>query len=347
MYSAILALTGALVYGAADFLGGLAAKRLRSIVVTAVAAASGLVLLFALYPFIGGAWHVEDVAWGMLSGVFGVGAIALLYACLAIGPMSILSPLTAVVSAIAPMLWGLIVDGESLSPLGYAGLGVALVAVVLVGFIPGEKAARPHPRGLLMAVGAGLCIGAFLIVIDQTSASSGLVPLLANRGISTVITVAIVAVLAIAAVRRGRSAASVFDTRGLTLGATPSGHADLEHVEVEHAEVGHADLGHADLEQGDLEHVEVAATRVAARAGTTRSRAWRLAIACGLVDAVANTALLLALREGDLSIVSALTAMYPAGTILLAALVLRERIALVQWTGLALALCAGVMLAVV
>ena len=113
-------------------------------------------------------------------------AIALLYACLAIGPMSILSPLTAVVSAIAPMLWGLFVNGETLAPLGYAGLGIALVAVVLVGFIPGEKVVRPSLRGLLMALGAGVAIGAFLIVLDQTSDESGLVPLIVSRATSFV-----------------------------------------------------------------------------------------------------------------------------------------------------------------
>jgi drug/metabolite transporter (DMT)-like permease len=51
------------------------------------------------------------------------------------------------------------------------------------------------------------------------------------------------------------------------------------------------------------------------------------------------------LRAGDLTIVSVLTALYPAGTILLAALVLRERIARLQWLGLALALTASAMLA--
>src|SRR5690606_18726238 len=66
------------------------------------------------------------------------------------------------------------------------------------------------------------------------------------------------------------------------------------------------------------------------------ARAWWLAIGCGVLDAVANLAMLIALRLGDLSIVSVLTAMYPAGTVLLAAIVLRERIAVVQWTGLAL-----------
>ncbi|MET1017346.1 MAG: EamA family transporter, partial [Leifsonia flava] len=70
-----------------------------------------------------------------------------------------------------------------------------------------------------------------------------------------------------------------------------------------------------------------------------------LAVACGVIDAVANTLLLLGIRVGDLSVMSVLTALYPAGTILLAAIVLRERIAPVQWIGLALALTAAGMLA--
>jgi drug/metabolite transporter (DMT)-like permease len=318
MLSAGLALVGAIIYGAADFLGGLAAKRLRSIVVTSVAAASGFVVLTIALPFVGGVWTPVDVAWGALAGAFGVVAIALLYACLALGPMSILSPLTAVVSAIAPMLWGLLVNGETLSPIGYAGLGVALIAVVLVGFIPGEKVVRPSARGLLMAVGAGLAIGAFLIAIDQTSSESGLVPLVMTRVTNMAITIVIIGALIVRARRRGRPAASVLDVSGAVIGATPSGHADLEHA--------------------------TTAGATAARQGS-RARAWWLAIVCGVVDAAANALMLLALRIGDLSIVSALTALYPAGTILLAAVVLRERVAVVQWAGLALALLAGGMLA--
>jgi len=319
MLSAGLALVGAIIYGAADFLGGLAAERLRSIVVTSAAAASGFVVLVFALPFVGGAWSATDVAWGVLAGAIGVVAIALLYACLALGPMSILSPLTAVVSAIAPMLWGLLVDGETLSLLGYAGLGVALIAVVLVGFIPGEKVVRPGVRGLVMAVGAGLAIGSFLIVIDQTSSESGLVPLVMTRVTNMAITFVIIGVLVVRALRRGRPAASVLDVSGVAIGATPSGHADLEHA----APAGTAESG----------------------GGGSRTRAWWLAIACGVVDAAANALMLLALRTGDLTIVSALTALYPAGTILLAAIVLRERVAAVQWAGLALALFAGGMLA--
>jgi drug/metabolite transporter (DMT)-like permease len=317
MLSAGLALFGAVVYGAADFFGGLAAKRLRSIVVTAASAASGLVFLTLLLPFAGGVWAPADVAWGAVAGAFGVIAIALLYACLAIGPMSILSPLTAVVSAIAPMLWGLFVNGETLSAIGYLGLGVALVAVVLVGFIPGERVVRPSARGLIMAVGAGIAIGAFLIAIDQTSSESGLVPLVVTRATNMAITAIIIGALVIRALSTGRRAASVLDVSGVVIGATPSGHADLEHAGVSSG----------------------------AGVPASRNRAWLLAIICGVVDAAANAIMLLALRIGDLSIVSALTALYPAGTIILAAVVLKERVGAVQWAGLALALIAGGMLA--
>jgi drug/metabolite transporter (DMT)-like permease len=276
------------------------------------------VLCAAAYPAVGGAWHPQDVVWGVLSGAAGVIAIALLYACLAIGPMSILSPLTAVVSAVAPMLWGLLVGGETLGAAGYAGLGVALVAVVLVGFVPGEGIARPTMRGVLYAVGSGVAIGALIVLLDQTGDDSGVVPLLVNRATSAAVTWAIVGTLIIVAVRAGRPASAAFTGAGPRIGATPSGHADLEHA----------------AERTD-----------AAPLPPGRSTVW-VAIGCGVADTAANVLLLLALRTGDLAVVGALTALYPAGTILLAAVVLRERIAAVQWAGLALAVAAGALLAI-
>ena len=296
MLPAVVALLGAVTYGAADFLGGLAARRLRPIVVTGVAALTGLVALLAVQPLVGGNAGGADVAWGVAAGVSSVVGIGLLYACLAIGPMSILSPLTALVSAIAPMLWGLLVKGDALAPAGHAGLAVALVAVVLVGFVPGERIVRPRPRGLVMAVGSGLGIGGFLIAIDRTSTGSGLVPLLTSRATTALITGVVLGILVAATVRRGAPARSAL---------LPDG-----------------------------------------AGATIRSRAWAIAPICGIADAVANALILLALRSGELAVVSALTALYPAGTILLAAIVLRERVALVQWVGLGLALVAGGLLAV-
>ena len=317
MVAAFLALCGALVYGSADFLGGLAARRLRSVVVTSTAAASGLVLLLLVLPAMGGAWTSQDIMWGALSGVTGAVAIGLLYACLAIGPMSILSPVTAVVSAVGPMVWGLVVEQERLEAIGYVGLALALIAIVLVAFLPGERITRPSLRGVAMATGSGLAIGAFLIIIDQTSDDSGVVPLIANRAVTALITGIVVVLVIVAALRRGDTPRSALTATGVHVGASPSGHADLEHA--------------------------TSPIRVDALSGRP---VWILAILCGVVDATANVLLLLALRtDGDLAVVSALTALYPAGTVLLAAVVLREHIARIQWAGLALALVAGALLA--
>ncbi|MET0726451.1 MAG: hypothetical protein ABWY36_08890, partial [Leifsonia sp.] len=194
MLTALIGVTGALIFGAADFLGGLAAKRMSAMLATAVAALSGLVILTLALPVIGGTWSASAVLWGGLSGITGAIAISLLYACLAIGPMSILSPLTAVVSAIVPMTVGL-ARGERLEALGYLGLALALVAVVLVGFVPEKGAVRPSLRGILMAIGSGTAIGGFMILIDLTPDDSGIIPLVLNRAVNSAIMFAAVGLL--------------------------------------------------------------------------------------------------------------------------------------------------------
>lgn len=296
MLTAVLSLTGAFVFGSADFLGGLAAKHLGAVLATAVSGLAGLVALAIAAPLIGGARAPADLWWGAAAGVAGAVAIGLLYACLAIGPMSILSPLTALVSAVVPMAWGL-ATGGSLGPLAYWALGIALVAVVLVGFVPERGAVRPSITGIVMGIGSGAAIGAFFIIIDQTADESGLWPLLVNSAVTAAIMFAVAGALALLA----RSRAARMPRRD------------------------------------DAQLDAVAADR---RTGL------RIAIACGLVNAAANTLLLLGIRAGELAIAAVLGAMYPAGTILLAALVLKERIAPVQWAGLVLALVAAGMLAV-
>ena len=285
MLAVLVGLASAFTYGTADFLGGLAAKRTRPIVVTAIAATVGGIVLVPFALLVPARWSAEAVLWGGLSGVTGSVAILFLYAALAIGPMSILSPLTAVLSAIVPMTWGLL-GGERVGPLGYVALGGVLVAIVLVGFVPEKGAVRPSLRGLVYAVISGTLIGAFFILIDRAPDDSGMVPVLANRVVATVLLALVVTGLVIAARARGRAA----------------------------------------------------------------SPGWRsalpLAIACGVADALANVLILVALRVGDLIVGSVLAALYPAGTIALAAIFLRERIAPVQWVGIGLALVSAALLAV-
>jgi drug/metabolite transporter (DMT)-like permease len=302
MITVVIGLASAFVYGAADFLGGAAARRISAVRVTAVAAVSGLVLLLVALPFVPSVWTPEAVTLGVLSGVTGAVAIGLLYACLAIGPMSILSPLTAIVSAIVPLTIGLI-GGERLQPLGYVALGLALVAVVLVGFVPEKGAVRPSLKGVLMAIGSGAAIGVFLVLLDLTPDDSGLAPLVVNRAVNGTIMFAIVGVLA----WTSRSSRSSSDTTSRS------------------------------------------SRSLSDRMETPAPPLWRpglaFAIGCGILDALANVGLLLGVRLGELSVIAVLTALYPAGTIILAALVLKERIAPIQIVGLVLAIAAGGMLA--
>jgi len=285
MLTVIIGTTSALIFGAADFLGGLAARRMSAVLTTAIAAVTGLVVFSLALPFLGGNWSSDAVVLGAASGVAGAIAIGLLYACLAIGPMSILSPLTAVVSAIVPLTYGL-VGGERLGPIGYVALAIALVAIVLVGFVPEKNAVRPSLRGVVMAIGSGIAIGVFLILIDATPDESGIVPLVVNRATNSTIMFTLVGVLAFIAWRRGSGPAHGVWRSGLVL-----------------------------------------------------------AVGCGVLDAVANAGLLLGVRLGELSVISVLTALYPAGTIILAAIVLKERIAWLQYVGLVLAIGAAAMLA--
>ncbi|QSB24245.1 hypothetical protein [Curtobacterium sp. 24E2] len=54
MLTVLFGLTGAVVYGFADFLGGLASRRIRPVAVTAVAAAIGIVPLLVGLAVLGG-----------------------------------------------------------------------------------------------------------------------------------------------------------------------------------------------------------------------------------------------------------------------------------------------------
>ncbi|WP_028924380.1 EamA family transporter [Pseudonocardia acaciae] len=70
---------------------------------------------------------------------------------------------------------------------------------------------------------------------------------------------------------------------------------------------------------------------------------WRLAVLCGVLDAGANALYLLAAQRGQLAVVGAIVALYPASTVLLARLLHGERIGPLQRVGLALAVPALVL----
>jgi drug/metabolite transporter (DMT)-like permease len=73
---------------------------------------------------------------------------------------------------------------------------------------------------------------------------------------------------------------------------------------------------------------------------------WWAVVVAGFFDSSANIFFTLASRVGSLSVVAVLTALYPLGTIILARIFLKERIAKTQLAGILLALSASALLAV-
>ncbi|WP_067186522.1 EamA family transporter [Microtetraspora niveoalba] len=276
MTALLLALASSLAYGCADFLGGLSARGAHVLRTVVIAAPASLAVELVLWPFLGAHWSAAALAWGAASGAASAAAFALLYRTLAIGPMSVLSPVTALVSAVLPVGLGL-AQGEHLTTYALLGLPLALTAVVLVSAGPGAGASRPSRTALLLALGAGAAIAAQLICLHQSPADSGLAPIITGRAVSSAL------VLAAAALLRER------------LGA--------------------------------------------------RRPAPALCAAAGMLDSLANLAFLLAARSGDLAVVAVITALYPAGTVLLARVVLSERVHRGQLAGLGVAAVAVSLLA--
>jgi drug/metabolite transporter (DMT)-like permease len=188
--SLYFALPGALAYGLADFAGGMATRRAPVFVVTAVVQVAGLVALLPVMPFAGGTLSWAAVGWGVLAAAGGTGGLLLYLRALAVGPMGVVAPLSAVVGAGLPLLVGLL-SGERLGPITLVAIGIALVAIVLA--TAGGKAGTGSRLGPLMALGAGAGFALFFVGLHAAPVDSGMWPLLVGRLVSAPVLVVVVA----------------------------------------------------------------------------------------------------------------------------------------------------------
>jgi drug/metabolite transporter (DMT)-like permease len=283
----ILGLTTSLVYGFADFFGAIASRKLSSVLVTAVAGIVGFFFLLTMIPFFGATFSQQAVVAGIAAGVASAVGITALYASLAIGPISIISPFGAVLGALVPLTFGFFI-GDRFGPLGWLALALILVAVVLVGFVPGADVRLPSAKGLALAFVAGAGIGTILIALKFSPSDSGLASVLVMRLVSAgLLNILLLATWLRLTRRSGSSPKSII-----------------------------------------------------------AGKFWWAVIAAGVFDSSANIFFTLALRSGSISVVSVLTALYPLGTIILARLILKERIARIQMFGVLLALSGSAILAV-
>jgi uncharacterized membrane protein len=284
----MFALAAAVLYGSADFLGGAASRHSRALSVAALSVPVGALVMLAAAVAYGGQAPTAGLGWAIAAGVFGAIGLMVFYAGLAAGPMSVVAPVSALVSTVLPV--GVAVaSGEHLGLPVYLGAAVCLMATVLVSLERGTPARTParapasaagnrflgdHPalRGLVYGTVSGAMFGIFFVCLRNAGTSGVFWPVCTARMANAAVVIA-VAVLA---------------------SARPVGRA----------------------------------------AG---SRVLAAAIGSGVLDASANLCYVLATRAGLFGIAAVLTSLYPGITVLLARVVLRERMQAVQRLGLLLA----------
>lgn len=216
---------------------------------------------------------LSDVPWCILGGVGGGIGIVSLYHGLATARMGVVAPITGVLAAAIPVVYGVLVEGLP-SPLIIAGIVVAIVAVVLVSRVADDRAG---PSGIGIALVAGVAIGSFGIAISQISEGHTFGPLAIIRTAEAALIVGVIVI--------GRRSWRV-------------------------------------------------------------ERRWLPAMSgVGVLDMAGNAAFILAIQTGALAIAAVLSSLYPVTTVILATVVLRERVTRTHAVGIALAVAAIVCIA--
>jgi len=305
----VVALAAGLSYGVSDFLAGSAGRRIPILGVTALSYVAALPVVGVATVLVPGAWSPAATGAGLLSGAFALVGFLAFYAALAAGPIAVLSPGIAVLQSVVPVVVGLTIGGERLGPIGVGGLVLAVVATPLLAMARGADGGRLDLRGIVLAIVASGCLGVSTVILDAAPVDSGVIPILLEVAVGA----AVLPVLF--AARRHRVVRALL--AGIDAPAADGGSA--------------APAAATD---------DVAGQQV----GRAARSAIRAAVAAGLLLGVANVCLMIALHAGDLAVVAVLIGLYPVATILLARIVLGERLSRIQLVGVVAALVACVML---
>jgi drug/metabolite transporter (DMT)-like permease len=182
MLAIALALGSSVVWGSADFLGGVFTRRLSLAPVLVISQLAGLIAIAAALAVTGGV-DASAFAVGMAAGASGAVGIAAFYRALATGTISIVSPVSAC-GALVPVALALF-DGERPGALALAGCAIALAGAVLASV---HEYAGDHPAArssVVLAATAALGIGGFLYLISHASRGGHALPaLLGGRSAS-------------------------------------------------------------------------------------------------------------------------------------------------------------------
>lgn len=262
-----LSLLSALAYGISDFLGGIFAKRSSAWPVAVVGQTSSGAISLLAAAFVAGSPTGVDLAYGALAGLGGGFGVAFLYRGLATARMGVVAPISAIGTALIPVVVGLS-SGDQPSTIALLGVVFAFPAIALISRVVDDNPA--HRGGVVDGILAGVGFGTLFTFLGQIGDDAGLYPLAISQ-VTSVVSIVVTATV--------------------------------------------------------LRQVWIPRER----------KTWN-AVVMGPLGATAQGAFLYATHHGLLSIVSVISSLYPASTVLLAAVLLREKIH--RWQGIGLVFAA-------
>ncbi len=267
-------LAAALTWGTGDFCGGMATKKNSVYTVVLISHLIGGLCVTAIALLVREPFPpISIMIWGALAGFAGMLGVLGLYSGLAKSQMGVIAPLTAVLTAIIPILFSFFTEGLP-AAIQIVGFAVALAAVWLLAGTNGKMRLAPVELGYAALAGMGFAF--FFIFIDQASETAVYWPLTAARTTSVLCITIFVSV------------------RGLWV--RPS------------------------------------------------QEQMPMIVGAGIADVLGNAFFSLATRYGRLDLAAILASLYPVSTVLLAQLILHERLNRPQWIGAVLALLAVILI---
>jgi drug/metabolite transporter (DMT)-like permease len=199
----LLALGSSIIWGCADFVGGLQSRRWPVLTVLIWAQVVAVVACVVFVLVAGdGLPDGHAIAWATAASVCGSAALACFYRGLSIGTMSIVAPISAT-GAILPVLYG-VFSGERPGALQVAGIAVALVGIVLAAREKGDERSGDEGRidkevartALGLALVAAVGFGVFMLGLERATSTAGVAwSLLLIRGVTVVMLVSVALVV--------------------------------------------------------------------------------------------------------------------------------------------------------
>ena len=174
MGAALLALAASVGWGLGDFLGGVKARVLPSLVVLAASQPFGLTALGIAVAARGRGIPGDEVGWAALAAIFGTVGLFAFYRGMATGAMSVVAPIAAVAAGV-PVIWGVVVSGDHIRGLQAIGF-IAAVG----GSVAASIELRPERRQVAAGVGwaalAMLAFGGYYVPMHAASTHDWLWP---------------------------------------------------------------------------------------------------------------------------------------------------------------------------